>query len=132
MATGASRLARNTLRNAAATPHARPQVRPACGTRLQQFIEVQCPRSSFLAAESIERVREEGLDISFGNFAENLSLLEKFVGEEEGREIHVTHMRYEGNVPGGPFVVLKFDKPVQWNVTEGDSLRGMNIAIKES
>lgn len=70
--------------------------------------------------------------IAFGTFDENLSLLEKFVGEEEGKEIHVTHMRYEGNVPGGPFVVMEFDKQVQWNVTEGDSLRGLNIEIKES
>ena len=30
---------------------------------------------SFLAAESIERVREEGLDVSFGNFAENIATL---------------------------------------------------------
>jgi len=70
--------------------------------------------------------------IALGAFDENLSILEKFVGEEEGKEIHVTHMRYEGNVPGGPFVVMKFNKPVQWKVTEGDSLRGMNIEINES
>lgn len=70
--------------------------------------------------------------IAFGEFDENLSILEKFVGIEEGKEIHVTHMRYEGNVPGGPFVVMKFDQPVEWNITEGDSLLGMNVEIKES
>lgn len=70
--------------------------------------------------------------IAFGEFDENLSILEKYVGIEEGKEVHVTHMRYEGNVPGGPFVVMKFNQPVQWNITEGDSLRGMNIEIKES
>lgn len=70
--------------------------------------------------------------IAFGEFDENLSILEKFVGIEEGKEIHVTHMRYEGNVPGGPFLVMKFDQPVEWNITEGDSLLGMNVEIKES
>ena len=30
---------------------------------------------SFLAAESIERVRNEGLDVSFGSFAENIATL---------------------------------------------------------
>lgn len=68
--------------------------------------------------------------IAMGDFDENLSILEKYVGIEEGKEVHVTHMRYEGNVPGGPFIVMKFSKPVHWVITEGDSLLGMNIAIK--
>lgn len=67
--------------------------------------------------------------IAIGEFDENFSVLERYVGEEEGKEIHLTHMRYEGNVPGGPFIVMKFSQPVQWNVTEGDSLLGMNIEI---
>ena len=70
--------------------------------------------------------------IAFGDFHENLSLLEKYVGIEEGKEMYITHMRYEGDVPGGPFIVMKFSQPVQWNITEGDSLLGMNIQIKES
>lgn len=70
--------------------------------------------------------------IAFGEFGENLSILEKFVGIEEGKEIHVTDMRYEGDVPGGPFVVMKFNQPVQWNITEGDSLLGMNIEIRKT
>jgi hypothetical protein len=70
--------------------------------------------------------------IALGEFDENLSILEKFVGEEEGKEVHISHMRYEGDVPGGPFIVMKFNQQVQWKVTEGDSLLGMNIEIKES
>ena len=70
--------------------------------------------------------------IAIGGFNENLSLLEKYVGFEEGKELHMTHMRYEGNVPGGPFIIMKFDKPVQWTLTEGDGLLGMNIVIKAS
>lgn len=70
--------------------------------------------------------------IAFDKFNENLSLLEKFVGIEEGKELHMTHMRYEGNVPGGPFIIMKFNKPVMWTLTEGDGLLGMNIVIKES
>lgn len=68
--------------------------------------------------------------IAVDGFRENLSLLEKFVGIEEGKELHITHMRYEGNVPGGPFIIMKFDKPVQWTLTESDGLLGMNITIK--
>ena len=70
--------------------------------------------------------------IAFGKFGENLSLLEQFVGVEEGKEIHMTHMQYEGNVPGGPFLVMKFDRQVHWKVSEGDRLLGMNIEISES
>ena len=70
--------------------------------------------------------------IAIDDFSENLSLLEKFVGIEEGKEIHMTHMRYEGNVPGGPFIIMKFNKPVQWILTEGDGLLGMNIVVKAS
>jgi hypothetical protein len=70
--------------------------------------------------------------IAIGGFNENLSLLEKYVGIEEGKELHMTHMRYEGNVPGGPFIIMKFDKPVQWTLTEGDGLLGMSIVIKAS
>ena len=70
--------------------------------------------------------------IAYGEFNENLSILKKFVGIEEGKEIHLTHMRYEGDVPGGLFVVMKFSQPVHWSITEGDSLLGMNIEIKGS
>ena len=70
--------------------------------------------------------------IAIDDFNENLSLLEKFVGIEEGKELHMTHMRYEGDVPGGPFIIMKFNKQVQWTLTEGDGLLGMNIVIKAS
>ncbi len=70
--------------------------------------------------------------IAIGQFAENLSLLEQFVGIEEGKEIHMTHMQYEGDVPGGPFLVMKFDRPMHWIISEGDSLQSLSIVIKES
>lgn len=70
--------------------------------------------------------------IALDKFDENLSLLEEFVGIEEGKELHMTHMRYEGNVPGGPFIIMKFNKPVQWILSEDDGLLGLNIAIKAS
>ena len=68
--------------------------------------------------------------IAVDDFSENLSLIEKFVGVAEGKELHITHMRYEGNVPGGPFIIMKFSKPVKWEIAEDDGLVGMNIAIK--
>jgi hypothetical protein len=70
--------------------------------------------------------------IAFGKFDNNLSLLDQFVGAEEGKEIHMTNMQYEGNVPGGPFLVMKFDRKMHWKVSEGESLMGMNIEISES
>jgi hypothetical protein len=70
--------------------------------------------------------------IALDRFDENVSLLNKFVGSEEGKEIHMTHMRYEGNVPGGPFLVMKFSKHVHWKIIEGEGLLGMQIEIKES
>ena len=70
--------------------------------------------------------------IAFGRFSENLSLLEKYIGIEEAKELHMTNLRYEGDVPGGPFLVMKFSKPVKWTLTEGEGLLGMNIAIEES
>jgi len=70
--------------------------------------------------------------IALGDFDENLSLLEPFVGVAEGKEIHMTQMYYEGNVPGGPFLVMKFDRPVKWEITEGDGLLGMNIVIRDA
>lgn len=69
--------------------------------------------------------------VAVGAFDENLSLLEKFVGEEEGKEIHMTQMQYEGNVPGGPFLVMKFEQPVKWKIIETDGLLGMNIIVGE-
>ena len=70
--------------------------------------------------------------IAFGQFGENLSLLEKFVGFEEGKELYLTDMYYEGNVSGGPFIVMKFSRPVKWELIEGDGLLGMSIVFKES
>lgn len=70
--------------------------------------------------------------IALGRFDENVSLLENFVGTEEGKEIHMSHMYYEGNVPGGPFLVMKFDRPMQWHIVEGEGLLGMNIILKQA
>lgn len=70
--------------------------------------------------------------IAFDDFDENLSLLETFVGIEEGKEIYMSHMYYEGNVPGGPFLVLKFDQPVKWSIVESEGLLGLHIIIKQA
>lgn len=70
--------------------------------------------------------------IGLGRFDENFSVLDKFVGTEEGKEIFMTDMQYEGNVPGGPFLVMKFDRPVHWKIVEGDGLLAMNIVIKKA
>jgi len=70
--------------------------------------------------------------IGLGKFDENFSVLDKFVGVEEGKEIYMTDMYYEGNVPGGPFLVMRFSRPVHWKIIEGDGLLGMNIVVKKA
>lgn len=68
--------------------------------------------------------------ISFHNFNENFSLIETFVQTHEARDYHIADIRYEGNVPGGPFLIIKFTQPVSYQVDEGDGLKAMLINYK--
>jgi len=101
----------------------------------QKFLQLEFSAPARLAGVYPERsgdiLQVKLRVIAFGRFAENLSLLEQFVGVEEAREVYMMDMHYEGDVPGGPFLVMKFNRPVQWEISEGDGLLGMNIVIKE-
>lgn len=69
--------------------------------------------------------------IAVDGFKENISLLEQYMSEEDGKELFLKEMRYEGNVPGGPFLVLRFSKPVRFQVNEIDALTGLSIVVDE-
>ena len=68
--------------------------------------------------------------ISFHEFNENYSLIDMFLKTPEARDSHIADIRYEGNVPGGPFLIIKFTKPVTYQVNEGDGLKAMLINYK--
>jgi len=68
--------------------------------------------------------------ISFHEFKENFSLIDTFLKLPEARDSHIADIRYEGNVPGGPFLIIKFTQPVTYQVDEGDGLKAMLINYK--
>jgi hypothetical protein len=68
--------------------------------------------------------------ISFHDFNENYSLIDLFLQTPEARDSHIADIRYEGNVPGGPFLIIKFTQPVSYQVGEGDGLKAMLINYK--
>lgn len=69
--------------------------------------------------------------IAIDDFSENVSLLEQYMSQEDGKEIYLKEMHYEGNVPGGPFLVLLFSKPMKFQVKETDALLGLSIIVDE-
>ena len=68
--------------------------------------------------------------ISFAGFENNISIFDRVIKSGSSGDSLIEDVRFEGNVPGGPFVVLKFIKPVNFKVVEGDGLRSMNINFK--
>lgn len=68
--------------------------------------------------------------ISFHEFNENYSVIEKFVQTGRVVDYFIEDIRYEGNVPGGPFVIVRFTKPMEYVVNEGDGLKGLLINYK--
>lgn len=66
--------------------------------------------------------------IGFSEFRENVSLLDQFVQPADIKEKFLQDVRYEGDVPGGPFLVVRFAKPMKFNVTESNGLKGLIIS----
>ncbi len=66
--------------------------------------------------------------IGFSEFRENVSLLDQFVQPAEIKEKFLQDVRYEGDVPGGPFLVVRFSKPMKFNVSESNGLKGLIIS----
>jgi len=65
--------------------------------------------------------------ISFDGFDKNISIFDRVIKSGSSGDSLIEDVRYEGNVPGGPFLVLKFSKPVNFEVVEGDGLRSLNV-----
>ncbi|MFV2058216.1 MAG: hypothetical protein ACC707_17250 [Thiohalomonadales bacterium] len=65
--------------------------------------------------------------ISFAGFRKNISIFDHVIKSGSRGDSLIEDVRFEGNVPRGPFVVLKFTKPVNFKIVEGDGLRSMNI-----
>ena len=70
--------------------------------------------------------------IGFGEFRENFSLLDQFVTPTDMQEKFLQDVRYEGDVPGGPFIVVRFSKPMTYRVTESNGLKGLIISYKRN
>ena len=70
--------------------------------------------------------------IGFGEFRENFSLLDQFVTPTDMQEKYLQDVRYEGDVPGGPFIVVRFSKPMTYRVTESNGLKGLIISYKRN
>ena len=70
--------------------------------------------------------------IGFSEFRENISLLDQFVTPADMQEKFLQDVRYEGNVPGGPFLVVRFSKPMSYRVTESNGLKGLIISYKRN
>jgi hypothetical protein len=68
--------------------------------------------------------------ISFHEFNESYSLINTFLQSHEAKENQIADIRYEGNVPGGPFLTIKFSQPVSYQVNEGEGLKAMLINYK--
>jgi len=68
--------------------------------------------------------------ISFHKFQENFSVVDKFLLAGRAGDYFIQDIRYEGDVPGGPFVIIKFTKPMSYLVNEGDGLKGLLINYK--
>ncbi|WP_455200143.1 hypothetical protein [Kaarinaea lacus] len=68
--------------------------------------------------------------IGFSEFTENFSLLDHFVAGADEQEKFLQDVRYEGNVPGGPFLVVRFTKSMTYRVTESNGLKGLIVSYK--
>lgn len=66
--------------------------------------------------------------IGFSEFRENVSLLDQFVQPADIKEKFLQDVRYEGDVPGGPFLVVRFAKPMKFEVAESNGLKGLIIS----
>jgi len=68
--------------------------------------------------------------ISFHEFTENYSVLKKYLQNAKAKDYNIEDIRYEGNVPGGPLVIVKFSQPVVYQINEGEGLKAMLINYK--
>jgi hypothetical protein len=68
--------------------------------------------------------------IGFSDFTENFSLMDQFIAAADSQEKFLEDVRYEGDVPGGPFIVVRFTKSMKYRVNESNGLKGLIISYK--
>ena len=68
--------------------------------------------------------------IGFSDFTENFSLMDRFIAAADSQEKFLEDVRYEGDVPGGPFIVVRFTKSMKYRVNESNGLKGLIISYK--
>ena len=68
--------------------------------------------------------------ITFEGFTENYSMLDYFLKRGLPDDANLLDVRYEGDVPGGPLIVLQFKQPMEFEVKEAGGLLGLHISYK--
>ena len=68
--------------------------------------------------------------ITIESYPENYSMMNTFLTRNLPDDANLLDIRYEGDVPGGPLIVLHFKKPVEFKIKEADGLRGLHISYK--
>ncbi len=96
------------------------QVKFAVGVRYESHFPTS-GRTDFLQI----KLRE----VSFGGTKKN-----EYIGGESilpgfAEKVPVSDIAYEPNVPGGPFLSLRFKEPVTVQVNEDSSLRAINVSM---
>ena len=69
--------------------------------------------------------------ISFRGFEDNYSITNKLVVTGKASDYSIEDIRYEGNVPGGPFIVLRFTEAMKFEIGEGSGLKSLLISYKK-
>jgi len=67
--------------------------------------------------------------ISFDGFNKNYSILSQIAKSGSSTDNLIRDVRYEGNVEGGPFLVVRFAKPLNYEVNESDGLSSLSISF---
>ena len=70
--------------------------------------------------------------IGFTEFTENMSLMDQYLTPADSQESFLQDVRFEGNVPGGPFIVVKFKKPMAYRVSESNGLKGLIVTYRKN
>ena len=69
--------------------------------------------------------------VAFGEFKENLSISDKLPNSAKVRDYNIEDILYEGKVPGGPFIVIRFSKPMRFKIEEGNGLKSLLISYQQ-
>jgi len=69
--------------------------------------------------------------VLFSGFKENLSISNKLPPPGRMVDYNIENIRYEGNVPGGPLIVIRFSKPMSFNIKEGEGLKSLLVSYQQ-